>query len=663
MATKSKTWFWAGMLIAGSWCAMPAAAAAAAIDLNDWQEVETPSATAWTTADEAIIGKGAGACWPQLVSREALAPDRAAAFRTTVTIVKPAPDSPAEGGQAFCRYLAGRNDSGYDAGLVLHWTDRDHFYRVVLSSKYQEVALWKPRGGFLQVAPAAIPVGKPIALAITTQPGWVRVALDGQVVLEHATAVEPLAGGRFGLAVFNSECRFTPPQIERTAITPHQTAAHQPAFTLRQWHWMDWIFDGQVPVAHLDKNLLVLWEARGGRSYKPLAYWELHWKQYDGTFNYANKLDEMKVLEQGQQLRLFFDAKNPKREVGNRITLAVRYDPVHDSYVHDVESRMQVVPGQTWKYTADGLEYCNLIPYNVVGPSAPVQQPWPWEYRWIVYRDKDGRTYRQPIHHNGVPVAPVKPDGGFYTYLQAQDMQPYNLIVRFDNPADPRLNNFAGLCWWAYDIHFRYGPFPNGCGCPLPPDKEFLARYRVEFLSAAESAELLKAAEIQPGMAGDRELAVYVPGVNTFDLVRRLDAPHAEQGWVGGAVDRQVGRTDALSLRLSGKSSCRAITGSSYFMDGYRNATYEFSAWIKTQDVQPPGAGLYVLTMHGNQERVRIECPTRVTGTQDWTRVSFQPSNVNAGTWYVELGLELDGPGTAWFDDVEIREVPDTVKP
>jgi len=132
MATKSKTWFWAGMLIAGSWCAMPAAAAAAAIDLNDWQEVETPSATAWTTADETIIGKGAGACWPQLVSREALAPDRAAVFRTTVTIVKPAPDSPAEGGQAFCRYLAGRNDSGYDAGLVLHWTDRDHFYRVVL---------------------------------------------------------------------------------------------------------------------------------------------------------------------------------------------------------------------------------------------------------------------------------------------------------------------------------------------------------------------------------------------------------------------------------------------------------------------------------------------------------------------------------------------------
>ena len=61
---------------------------------------------------------------------------------------------------------------------MLHWTDKDHFYRVVLSSRFQEIELWKPRGGFLHVAKADVAVGKSMALEATTQVGKLEVKLD-----------------------------------------------------------------------------------------------------------------------------------------------------------------------------------------------------------------------------------------------------------------------------------------------------------------------------------------------------------------------------------------------------------------------------------------------------------------------------------------------------
>ena len=58
---------------------------------------------------------------------------------------------------------------------------------------------------------------------------------------------------------------------------------------------MNWIFDGDEPIAHLDKGTLVLWDTKLWPGYRPMCYWELHWKQYDGEHNYANKLDELVV--------------------------------------------------------------------------------------------------------------------------------------------------------------------------------------------------------------------------------------------------------------------------------------------------------------------------------------------------------------------------------
>jgi hypothetical protein len=394
-----------------------------------------------------------------------------------------------------------------------------------------------------------------------------------------------------------------------------------------------------------------------------MCYWELHWKQYDGVHNYANKLDELVVEEQGgPKFRARWAAQNPAKVVTSRAALALTYDVAKDTYVYDVSTELLVNPGKDWKDSADGLEYCNLIPYNVVGPAAPVAEPWPWEYRWVLFQGEDGALWKHPIHHNGIGSVHPKQAGGFYLYAPAEGM----LIapaVEFDNPVDAKLKPYAGLCNWAYDIHFRYLPYQSQQ--VIPSGTRHTAHYRVSAYDLARVRQLLAAAKPAPDFQTDRELAVYVPGVNTFQLGQRYSEPHGQWAWESGTWDKTVGHGDSFSLRLErtepGVSQCACTTGSSFFMDGYTDGVYELSGWVKTKAVTGKGATLFVWTNDGKNATTST-CSQRLTGTQDWTRLSFRPNNIRASTYHVRIGLELDGPGTAWFDDIELRRIGDRPK-
>ena len=318
---------------------------------------------------------------------------------------------------------------------------------------------------------------------------------------------------------------------------------------------------------------------------------------------------------------------------------------------------MNVNPGKDWRYMADGLEYCNLIPYNVVGPAAPIAEPWPWEYRWIVFKDESGSLWKHPIHHNGIGSVYPKQSGGFYMYAPAEGLL-IAPVVEFDNPSDAKLKPYAGLCNWGYDIHLRYQPYQGGQ--VIPSGTRHMANYRVLAYDASRAAQLTAAAKLVPEFNTDRELAVYVPGLNTFRLGRRYSEPHAEWAWEDGIWDKTVGHGDSFSLRLErsqpGVSQCSCNTGSSNFTDGCTDGVYELSGWIKTRHVTGKGATLFVFANDGRSTATSV-CSERVTGTKDWTRLSFRPGNIYAGTYQIRIGLELDGAGTAWFNDVELRQV------
>jgi hypothetical protein len=96
-------------------------------------------------------------------------------------------------------------------------------------------------------------------------------------------------------------------------------------------------------------------------------------------------------------------------------------------------------------------------------------------------------------------------------------------------------------------------------------------------------------------------------------------------------------------------------------MDGYADGVYECTGWVKTKDVAGKGATIFVWTSDGKEPKA-FHCPQRVVGTQEWTRLAFRPDNIRSSTWFVRIGLELDGTGTAWFDDVELKRIGDLPK-
>jgi hypothetical protein len=628
--------------------------------LKSWEPLG-PVGGQWAAQGGAWIGSAPGDNrWRLLVGGQART-DGALAVKLRVT--RPAPAGGYYGGPAFCRYASGDRDGGYDAAVILRYQGPTAYYRVQVSTAYGEVALWKPTGGFLQVRPFAFRANEPYEIKAEAAGSRIRVWVNGQAVVDYWDRVVPVASGRAGIGVYNAQVRFERIGLEESGAAGDMPPRAPSRFAVRSWRRMNWIFDGDEPVAHLDKGPMVLWDVKLRPGYRPICYWDLHWKQYDGEHNYANKLDELVIEEEnGPRLRARWTAQNPAKIVTSQSAFALTCDAAKNTYIYDLKTELVVNPGKDWKDTADGLEYCNLIPYNVVGPAATVSDPWPWEYRWILFHGDDGSLWKHPIHHNGIGSMHPKQAGGYYLYVPAEELLVVP-AVEFENPTDPKLKPYAGLCHWAYDIHFRYRPYESQQ--IIPRGTRHTAHYRVLAYDLPGVRQSMANAKLVPEFQTDREFAVFVAGLNTFQVGRRYRDPHAEWAWENGIWDKSVGRDDSFSLRLErtemGVSQCGCTTGSSFFMDGYTDGVYELSGWVKTKDAAGKGATLFVWSNDG-KIATTATCPQRVAGTHDWTRLSFRPNNVRPSMYHVRIGLELDGTGKAWFDDVELKRVAGSQK-
>lgn len=617
-------------------------------DLRQWQAIEAPAA--WTPQGASATAEAKGGGWSGLVQ-----PGNAVAncrLECQFTIGRAAPPGFSSEHAAFCNYHAGRENSGYDLAAILRYVDRDHFYRVQVSSRGQEVAIWKPSGGFVLVAPAAIAEQKLHRLAVEARGAWIEVLVDGHSVARYFDPIEPVLSGSVGLAVYGSKVRFeNVTLVDLGSEVPPPPQPQPPQFSLRTWHDRQWIFDRQEPIALLDRAALILWEVKLRRGYRPMLYWELFWKQYDGVHNYSDKLDKLEVLKQdGPELQLAWESQDPAKRITTSAAMSVTLDPQLDSYAYDVKTRFVVNPGKTWRDSADGLEYCNLIPYNVVGPATEGQSnDWPWWYQWVVYSEADGSPAKHPLSHNRGQYVHPKPDGGYFGYV---GNNPVNPIVYFQNPTDPALKGYAGLCHWAHDIHFRY--LPNTSGFEMPAGTTHHARYRVVGIDGPKSQTLLAASKLHPYFAEKEEYPVYCAGLNTFQKSRKREEPQRENAWRGGTWDRQTGHGDQASLRLEaqqpGKVQSVVEIGGSHFSEPIRAGQYTLTAWVKTRDVEGEGATIGLQLIY--PEDKPIYSAQRLKGSSDW-----QPLRLTADLPQraaVRIILELAGKGTAWFDDVEV---------
>ncbi|MDO4575425.1 MAG: hypothetical protein Q4D98_09470 [Planctomycetia bacterium] len=139
-----------------------------------------------------------------------------------------------------------------------------------------------------------------------------------------------------------------------------------------------------------------------------------------------------------------------------------------------------------------------------------------------------------------------------------------------------------------------------------------------------------------------------------------LSARSFPEEWSGNtkvySVDTEVARTGKHSLKWSENDPERYCLCSQH-ADVKPGKSYIVSAWVKTQDVKNGQATLCMEWSDTQGKWLGGAYAHGCTGTNDWTRIeTLADVPAEAGRCSITCYGKQATVGTAWFDDVEIRE-------
>ncbi len=284
-------------------------------------------------------------------------------------------------GQYRYRYYAGEFDWGSEAALYFRYQDRTACYRVQLSCEYQEMILWHGTGGYLQVVPCMLAPGRTYRIQVTASGDHIQVVLDGQPKIDYWHTCLPTLRGGIGLAAYHSTVAFQHVQVTALPPSTAPTPVHQPRFTTRLWRTQRWIFDGNEPIALLQKNIsnygahtLVLCHVKLRPGYRPSYYNALSVLKDNVQFTeLIGSEKDLKMTGEGtDRLSFTFDSLTPDTSMSALETDVLSYDRTRGTYRHDMTATCTFHQ----QLTVTSLEYSDALTYNNHAPGRGVQYGW-----------------------------------------------------------------------------------------------------------------------------------------------------------------------------------------------------------------------------------------------------------------------------------------------
>ena len=279
-------------------------------------------------------------------------------------------------------------DQGWDAAFLLR-AGENSGYRVQASLALGEVALVKfPAGGYVRSVPLPVKKGATFALAARVRGNRVTVLGDGKELFSFVDA-EPLPAGKIGIGV-NSGAKVEFAKVTVTSLPAAKAEpvpAHVPNFSARKWlGGRLWVFDGAEPVMLLpDPASSYVNNVKLRPGVRPLLSFNSHWDvQNQGAYPEAkNDTADLKTTGGGKELTASWVGKHEKRRFATMTTMTVGWDAQRAVYAYDVESELEVLPGDPFhfKYGFDFEHHTPLDPFN-------------WQY--LVFKRKDGTLNRRP---------------------------------------------------------------------------------------------------------------------------------------------------------------------------------------------------------------------------------------------------------------------------
>jgi hypothetical protein len=314
-------------------------------------------------------------------------------------------------------------DGGFDAGFIVHGSkDLNTGYRVQLSRKHQCVALVSyPEGGYLRVVPCEVKLKQPHAVLVASSGNTIRVKVDGQerILYVAREVLKPgtiAIGTSSGAKVEYSNVAVAKLGDSKKAIIP----APKPNFSVRKWLGdRQWIFDGDEPILqlHYEKDPSMFAKLRP--ELKPQLTFDSHWGlENQGAFKEAaSTWTAPTVTGGGESIEARWSAKHVKDRFMTKSTLIVGFDSDRGTYTYDIESELEVLPGEPFHFRY-GFDFEHHTPLD----------PFGWQY--LIAKRRSGELYHRPVypidpgpqsdlesyhgarvwygrHHGAVPVVPA----------------------------------------------------------------------------------------------------------------------------------------------------------------------------------------------------------------------------------------------------------------
>ncbi|MHB9025788.1 MAG: hypothetical protein ACYC7E_16745 [Armatimonadota bacterium] len=642
-----------------------------------WQQVNTPlpdvmpyypkwpvNRATWTMANGVLQAESKVNAWSYYLQGNPA--DRDYTFSYAMLIPAMAPDRTEYYGHYPIGYRPGEFEPCWETCAVVRYVDAQHFYRVMFGwlagdipgGQAGAVALWSPDGGFLQVKPYN---GNPFTwqqVKIAAAGPVITVWLDGKPVIHYKDTVAPIQQGKYGLGAFGDQFyRFKEmKQSPNSGLLPDAQAIvpgkEAPRFRLAGFLRQQFLFCNNEPIGRIDPVAPFINEVRLRPGYRPQLSFGLHWDQYNRTENFVNIPEEWVVEKtDGPEFVARYRLRNTTSSLAVNGRLRVTYDAKRGSYLWEVDTTVEVLPGKTWVNDSAGLSFGDPVPYDHVPNAFPQAQPWRAPYQWIVFQAPDGKYYRHPLYHNYIPPTDeqmrIKSDGGIAVLMD----NPYsNPGIQLDFPEVPGQRAGFWVCPWIYDIHFLISPYKHGQ--TIPGGTKHHAKFRYLTVYGEEAKRMMAESTVHPHFKTVPPRILFTGGVNTFDRQVTGETPHAGYPWGGGEWDQQSGHADHFSLRLknekAGKRTIHIGVGGSVFMGRFDSRRYRITGWVRTDGVTGKGAALFA--QNGGHTDYSAK---RLTGTSAWQRLSLE-TELLYGILGANIGLELDGAGAVWLDDFEL---------
>lgn len=406
----------------------------------------------------------------------------------------------------------------------------------------------------------------------------------------------------------------------------------------------------------------------------------LFWWQYvnnEGPGRSVSRIRDLQAKAFPDRLEVRVKTANDGGTVLSEYTATLHRDPSGNAYRIDFATTLSIAPGSGWLVEPQsGVEFTDIY-----WPVERAVQGKDWQN--VLYRDGGSVVRRVPLNH-------ADSADKFNIYFHYRDGfvglaggTPVNPV--FELAPETARETFAELCAYSYDLHLIRRVNPNRRLHRLvPPDAHFgqndrhtlpggsrlEARFRLRLQSRAEVDERSRSArllEIPRDWWQLWEVPVYEP-LNRFQDALNPAVPDRRWYWETALPqqagwDRSVGYGDRASLRVTGDSGpawWETKLGREFFGEPFRpGQAYRVTARVLTRKGDAARARL--LFQYGAGKEAPQWSSQPVAGAGEWRMVTLDIPPQPAGSPWLSRGslkLVVEGRGTAWFDDVEIRNAP-----